>query len=153
MANEMALPDEVIASRIHWIREQKVMLDAELAKLYGVPTKRLNEQVKRNQDRFPEDFMFVLDESEWDALRSQTATSKARGGRRYRPMAFTEHGVLMLSSVLNSDRSIAVNIQIMRVFVRMDRLLRNDLEMLVRMERMEGRQERADEVLDRKSVV
>lgn len=141
MENEAILPDEAIAARIHWIRGNKVMLAHDLAKLYGVPTKRLNEQVKRNPDRFPEDFMFVLVEDEWNSLRSQFATSNGRGGRRYPPMVFTEHGVLMLSSVLNSEQAIAVNIRIMRVFVRMSRLLQNDLELQIRMDRIEGRQD------------
>jgi hypothetical protein len=141
------LTDEAIATRIQWVRGLKVMLDADLARLYGVPTKRLNEQVKRNPERFPLDFMFMLDEQEWGALRSRIATSKGRGGRRYAPMAFTEHGVLMLSSVLNSDRAVAVNLRIVRVFVRMSRLLQNDLELQLRMERMEGRQGRMEEDL------
>ena len=147
MEKELMLPDEAIAARIHWVRGQKVMVDADLAKLYNVPTKRLNEQVKRNPDRFPKDFMFVLNETEWQALRSQNATSKGRGGRRYPPMVFTEHGVLMLSSILNSERAVAVNIRIMRVFVQMNRILQNDLELQIRLERMEGRQEGRDEAI------
>jgi hypothetical protein len=141
------LPDEAIAARIHWIQGQKVMLDSDLAVLYGVRTKRLNEQVKRNPNRFPEDFMFVLIEDEWDPLRSQNATSSGRGGRRYPPMVFTEHGILMLSSVLHSDQAIAVNIKIMRVFVRMSRLLLNDLDLQLRLERMEGRQDQGERAL------
>ena len=90
------------------------MLDNDLADLYQVETRRLNEQVKRNIDSFPEDFMFQLNEKEWENLKSQNATS-SWGGRRKKPYAFTEHGVLMLSSVLNSDRAIQVNIQIMRI--------------------------------------
>jgi len=109
MEQDLMLPDEAIATRIHWIRGEKVMLDSDLAKLYGVKTKELNLKVKRNEDRFPEDFMFQLHEGEWEALRFQNETSKGRGGRRYPPYVFTEHGVLMLSSVLNSDRAIAVN--------------------------------------------
>jgi hypothetical protein len=122
-------------------------LDADLARLYGVPTKDLNLKVKRHLERFPADFMFQLTDDEWSPLRFQFETSKGRGGRRYPPYAFTEHGVLMLSSVLNSERAIAVNIRIMRVFVRMNRLLQNDLELQLRMERMEGRQGRVDEEL------
>ncbi len=136
--------EEAIAARIHWIRGQKVMLAHDLAKLYGVATKRINEQVKRNMTRFPEDFMFQLNEMEWSSLRSQIATSRSWGGARVPPFAFTEHGVLMLSSVLNSERAIAVNIRLMRVFVRLNRLLQNDLELQLRVERMEGRQERTD---------
>ncbi len=147
MDAELVLPDEAIAARIHWIRGQKVMLDEDLARLYGVVTKELNLKVKRHKDRFPADFMFQLTDDEWSGLRFQVETSKGRGGRRYPPYGFTEHGVLMLSSVLNSERAIAVNIRIMRVFVRMNRLLQNDLELQVRMERMEGRQDRVDEEL------
>ncbi len=142
-----AWPEEAIAARIHWIRGQKVMLAHDLALLYDVPTKRLNEQVKRNIDRFPADFMFLLDGNEWDILRSRSATSRSWGGRRTPPFAFTEHGVLMLSSVLNSEHAIAVNIRIMRVFVRLNRILQNDLELQLRVERMEGRQERTDDAL------
>jgi hypothetical protein len=123
------------------------MLAHDLALLYDVPTKRLNEQVKRNIDRFPADFMFLLDGNEWDILRSRSATSRSWGGRRTPPFAFTEHGVLMLSSVLNSEHAIAVNIRIMRVFVRLNRILQNDLELQLRVERMEGRQERTDDAL------
>ena len=115
MAKGITLADEVIISKIYLIREHKVMLDDDLAELYQVQTRRLNEQVKRNIDRFPDDFMFQLDEKEWENLKSQNATS-SWGGRRKKPYAFTEHGVLMLSSVLNSDRAIQVNIQIMRIY-------------------------------------
>jgi hypothetical protein len=124
------------------------MLAHDLAKLYGLATKRLNEQVNRNLDRFPADFMFQLEDEEWANLRSQFATSSSWGGRRRPPYAFTEHGVLMLSSVLSSERAIAVNIRIMRVFVRMNRLLMNDRELLLRMELMEGRQEQYDTSLN-----
>jgi hypothetical protein len=141
------LPEEAIAARIQWIRGQKMMLDADLARLYGVPTKELNLKVKRHLERFPADFMFQLTDDEWSGLRFQFETSKGRGGRRYPPYAFTEHGVLMLSSVLNSERAIAVNIRIMRVFVRMNRLLQSDLELQLRMERMESRQGRMEEDL------
>ena len=103
---------------IYEIRGQKVMLDRELAELYDVEIKRLNESVKRNIKRFPSEFMFRLAEEEWTNLRSQFATFN-KDTRKYRPYAFTEHGILMLSSVLNSDRAIDVNIQIMKVFVQM----------------------------------
>lgn len=138
------LPDEAIAAKVHWIRGQKVILAHDLAALYGVPTYRLNEAVKRNMARFPEDFMFALTREEWSNLTSRSAISRSWGGRRQPPNAFTEHGVLMLSSVLNSERAIAVNIRVMRVFVRLNRLLQNDLELQLRVERMEGRQERTD---------
>src|SRR3972149_5427901 len=102
----------MIEKKILLIRGHKVMLDSDLAVLYGVTTKRMNEQVRRNLRRFPADFMFQLTSEEAESLRSQFATSK-RGGRRYLPYAFTEQGVAMLSSVLNSERAIEVNIQIM----------------------------------------
>lgn len=112
-----------IEKRIFLVRNRQVMLDEDLADLYGVETKRLVEQVKRNLDRFPEDFMFQLNGEETAALRSQIATSNiGRGGRRYAPYVFTEQGVAMLSSVLRSKRAVAVNIEIMRAFVEMRRI-------------------------------
>jgi len=107
-----------IQKRIYEIRGQKVMLDRELAVLYGVELKRLNESVKRNIKRFPAEFMFQLTDEEWENLRSQFATF-SKDTRKYKPYAFTEHGILMLSSVLNSERAIDINIQIMKIFVRM----------------------------------
>jgi hypothetical protein len=115
--NEL-LPEERVLQLILKIRNQKVMLDSDLAEMYGVATKRLNEQVKRNAARFPVDFMFQLNEEEWESLKSQFATS-SWGGRRTLPYVFTEQGVSMLSSVLNSPQAIQVNISIMRVFVKM----------------------------------
>lgn len=109
---------QTIQKRIHEIREQKVMLDYDLAALYEVETKRLKEAVRRNINRFPEDFMFELSEDEFQVLRTQIASSK-RGGVRYLPFAFTEQGVAMLASVLNSSKAIDMNIQIVRVFVFM----------------------------------
>ena len=141
------LPDAAIAAQICGIRGEKVMLAHDLAKLYGVPTFRLNETVKRNLPRFPDDFMFQLSEEEWANLTSQFAMSSSWGGRRRPPYAFTEHGVLMLSSVLNSDRAIAVKIRIMRVFVRMDRILMNDRDLRLRLERMDDRQGQHEEAL------
>ena len=118
---------EYLEQKIYQVRGQKVMLDSDLAELYGVETKRLNEQVKRNLERFPESFMFQLSLGEEEALRSQFATSKPeivpskenRGGRRYATRVFTEHGVLMLANVLRSNRAIAVSIQIVETFVKM----------------------------------
>ena len=112
------VPIERIASKIYLIRDVKVMLDRDLAELYGVETKRLKEQVRRNIERFPEDFMFELTKEELKNLRSQFATS-SWGGARYSPMAFSEHGVLMLSSVLKSERAVQVNIQIVRTFTKL----------------------------------
>jgi hypothetical protein len=105
------------------IRGHRVMLDETLAELYGVPVRRLNEQVKRNIERFPEDFMFQLTEDEVTNLRSQSAISSGHGGRRFRPYAFTEYGVAMLSSVLRSERAVQVNIEIMRTFGRLRTML------------------------------
>ncbi|MDI6751755.1 MAG: ORF6N domain-containing protein, partial [bacterium] len=114
------VPIERIENKILLIRGQKVMLDRELAELYEVPTRRLNEQVKRNIRRFPEDFMFQLTKEEFENWKSQIAISNSeRMGLRHKPYAFTEHGILMLSSVLNSERAILVNIQIMRTFTKL----------------------------------
>jgi ORF6N domain len=110
------IPVELIASRIYLIRGEKVMLDSDLASLYGVTTKALVQAVKRNTERFPSDFMFQLSSTEFENLRSQIVTS-SWGGRRYPPYAFTEHGVAMLSSVLRSKKAIQVNIGIIRTFV------------------------------------
>ncbi|RIJ45359.1 ORF6N domain-containing protein [Maribellus luteus] len=131
--SDLMLPDEIIMTKIYLIREQKVMLDSDLAELYGVETRRLNEQVKRNISRFPKDFMFQLSEVEFENLKSQFATSNW-GGRRKLPNVFTEHGVLMLSSVLNSKRAIKVNIQIMRIFTRIREMLTNNLSIKLEIE-------------------
>jgi len=136
--------DEVIVNRIYMIRGQKVMLDEDLAELYQVPTGRLNEQVKRNIDRFPADFMFQLTEEEFKNLKSQNATS-SWGGRRKLPSAFTEHGVLMLSSVLNSGIAISVNIQIMRIYTKMRELLMTNQEILLKLEQLERKVDGHDE--------
>jgi hypothetical protein len=132
------VPVEAIAQRIYIIRGQKVILDQDLALLYQVSTKRLNEQVKRNIKRFPHDFLFILTLNEAEALRSQIATSKkGRGGRRNQPLAFTEHGVAMLSSVLNSERAIQVNIAIMRAFSKLRDLLSSNKDLLRKVQEME----------------
>lgn len=127
---------EVIATKILIIRGKRVMLDSDLALLYEVKTKRLNERVTRNLKRFPEDFMFRLTEEEAGFLRSQFATSK-RGGRRYLPFVFTQEGVAMLSSVLNSERAIMVNIQIMRAFAQLRRMLLTNRDLKRKIEEME----------------
>jgi hypothetical protein len=131
--NTLVIPDEVILSNIYFIRELKVMIDSDLAELYGVETRRLNEQAKRNLSRFPEDFMFQLSEDEFNNLKSQIATS-SWGGRRKPPFVFTEHGVLMLSSILNSERAIKVNIQIMRIFTKVRTLLADNLSVKLEIE-------------------
>jgi hypothetical protein len=117
------LPVERAASVILVVRSQKVILDSDLAALYGVDTKNLNKAVSRNLARFPDDFMFQLTTGEWDQLREQMGSSKGRGGRRTPPNVFTEQGVAMLSGLLNSSRAIAVNIAIMRAFVKLRRIL------------------------------
>ena len=126
-----AITPLVIESRIHLIRGQRVMLDSDLAELYGVSTHRVNEQVSRNAKRFPTDFAYQLTREEFAALISQIAISKVgRGGRRKLPWMFTEHGVAMLSSVLNSPRAVEVNIEIIRSFVRLRKLLATPGEIL-----------------------
>lgn len=130
------IPDEIITTKIIFIRNQKVMLDRVLAELYGVATKVLNQSVKRNIDRFPEDFMFQLTEKEFSDLKSQNVTS-SWGGRRTLPYVFTEQGVAMLSSVLNSETAIRVNIQIIRIFTRMRELLLTHTEILLKLEKLE----------------
>ncbi len=133
-----SIPTERIAQSILILRGHKVLLDRDLAILYGVETGALIQAVKRNIDRFPEDFMLRLTANEWTDLRSQTVISNAgRGGRRYAPYAFTEQGVAMLSSVLNSKHAIAVNIEIMRTFIRMRELLSSNKELARQLERLE----------------
>lgn len=138
MSDQSIIPVEVIEKRIFLIRGQKVMLDSDLAKLYEVPTHRLNEQVKRNSKRFPSDFMFQLSLEETEALISHFASSKpGRGGRRYAPYAFTEQGIAMLSSVLNSERAILVNVEIIRTFVRLRRILSSHKDLARKLEDLE----------------
>ena len=128
----------VIQNLIHNIRGQKVMLDSDLAMLYGVLTKNLNKAVKRNVQRFPEDFMFQLTEEEYESLRFQFGTSKPkRGGRRFMPYVFTEQGIAMLSSVLKSEQAISVNIQIMRTFVKIKQFALEHKELTERLTELE----------------
>ena len=129
---------EAIQKKIFVIRNQKVMLDFDLAALYGVETKVLNQAVKRNIERFPEDFMFQINDSELTNLRSHFVTSSLHGGRRYYPFAFTQNGIAMLSSVLKSQKAIEVNIEIMRVFVKTSELLRNQAKLYRRIEEVAG---------------
>lgn len=138
-ASSSLIAAERIENAILHLRGENVMLDADLAQLYGVSTGRLNEQVRRNLGRFPEDFAFQLNRMEFDALMSQNATSKprGRGGRRKLPWVFTEHGILMLSSVLRSKRAVAVNIQIMRTFVRLRRLLASHKQLARKLDALE----------------
>lgn len=134
--SELVLPDEAVMNKIYLIRGQKVMLDEDLAQLYQIETKRLKEAVRRNIDRFPADFMFELTSEELESLRSQFATSK-RGGTRYTPFAFTEQGVAMLSSVLNSSIAIQVNIRIIRIFTKMREMLLTNKDILLKLETLE----------------
>ena len=134
------LMTESIAFRIHLVRGEKVLLDTDLANLYGVATKRLNEQVRRNPTRFPPDFMFQLTDQEFSGLRSQIATSKirpGRGGRRYLPYAFTEHGALMAANLLNSARAIEVSVYVVRAFVRLREALTANKELARKLDVLE----------------
>jgi hypothetical protein len=144
MKNTPAQQQESIPNLIHMVRGEKVMLDFDLAYLYGIETKRLKEQVKRNISRFPDDFMFQLTDEELINLRSQIATS-SWGGSRYRPIVFTEQGVAMLSSILNSERAISVNIQIIRVFTRMRRMIESHKDILNKLEMLEKKDIELDE--------
>jgi len=138
MVNKKSLiPVDRIEKAILLIRGQKVMLDADLAELYGVETRVLVQAVKRNLERFPEDFMFQLSQEEFAILRSQIVTSSDWGGRRYRPYAFTEQGVAMLSSVLRSQRAIRVNIEIMRAFIHLRQMLASHVELARKLDALE----------------
>ena len=139
---DLPVPVEIIERRIYLIRGQRVMLDSHLAELYHVETKALNRAVKRNLDRFPEDFMFQLTDAEARNLRYQIGTSSSGyGGRRYLPYAFTEQGVAMLSSVLNSQRAVQMNILIIRVFVRLRELLATHKDLAQKIEQLQAGQE------------
>lgn len=142
-----SLTEHTIISKIFIIRGEKVMLDRDLAGLYNVPNKRLNEQVKRNIRRFPSDFMFRLTKKEYENLKSQIATS-SWGGVRKMPYVFTEQGVAMLSSVLNSDRAIQVNIQIIRVYTKMRGLLLTHKDILLKLEQLERKTSSHDEKIE-----
>jgi hypothetical protein len=130
--------ENIIEKMIYVIREQKVMLDSDLAELYGVETRVLNQSVQRNPARFPKDFMFQLTEEEHDSLRSQFVISKkGKGGRRYMPYVFTENGVAMLSSVLNSEKAILINVSIMRIFTRLRSFLMLEKDLSDRVTKLE----------------
>lgn len=136
--NKIMIPEEVIINKIYFIRGEKVMLDRDLAELYGVETKYLKRQVRRNIVRFPDDFMFELTEQEFKEWRSQFVTSKEdKIGLRYSPMAFTEDGVAQLSTVLNSERAITVNLQIIRLFSKMRKMLLTHKDILLKLEQLE----------------
>jgi hypothetical protein len=138
-------PIRRIEDLIFLVRGLRVMLDSDLAQIYGVSAKRLNEQVRRNLDRFPADFAFQLVENEWEALRSQIATSKGRGGRRYIPWVFTEHGAIMLASILNSERAVDMSVSVVRAFVLMREQLAAHKELAQKLSELESRVSGHDE--------
>lgn len=136
------VPLEAITLRIISMRGQRVLVDADLAALYDVPTKRFNEAVKRNLGKFPADFMFTLTDEEFVALRSQTATSNAgRGGRRYAPRVFTEHGALMAATILNSPRAVEISVYVVRAFVRLRELAATHADLGKRLDELEQKAE------------
>ena len=142
------LSANVLSRRILRIRNVRVMLDADLAELYCVPTKRFNEQVKRNLARFPADFMFQLTDEEFAALRSQFATSnEGRGGRRYLPYVFTEHGAIMAATILNSQRAVDMSVFVVRAFVEYRQLMTLHDELAVQLKRLEGKVATHDKTL------
>jgi phage regulator Rha-like protein len=141
-AERLPVPAQLIERRIYFMRGQKVMFDSDLADLYRVQTKALNRAVKRNPARFPDDFMFQLTVDETESLRYQFGTSNIhRGGRRYLPYAFTEHGVAMLSSVLNSERAVQMNIVIVRAFLKLREVLATHKDLARKIELLENTQE------------
>jgi hypothetical protein len=149
MKQSSLIPIERIESAIYLIRGEKVMLDRDLAALYEVPTKAFNQAVKRHQERFPADFMFQLTKAEVTSIhsRSQLVTLKQGSNIKYRPHAFTEHGILMLSSVLNSDRAVQVNIEIMRAFVNLRRMLASNVELAGKLKEIESNYDRQFKVV------
>ena len=145
MAKKPAVLAIPVESRILFLRHQRVVLDSDLAELYGVPVKRLNQQVQRNQNRFPADFMFRLNTKEDQFLRLQIATSKkGRGGRRYPPYAFTEHGAIMAATVLNSKRAIEMSVFVVRAFVRMREMLLKNRQLAAKINELDRRLETHD---------
>lgn len=148
LSDTSLIPIERIENAIYLIRGEKVMVDRDLALLYGAETKMLNRAVKRNLRRFPSDFMFQLTPDEADVLRYQIGTSnKGRGGRRYLPYVFTEQGVAMLSSVLNSERAVLVNVEIMRAFVKLRQMLASNADLSRRLDKLESKYDRQFKVV------
>lgn len=149
MRNGLAVPEAVIASKIYELRGLKVMIDRDLAELFGVETRVLKQAVRRNTNRFPEDFMFEMSKEELESWRSQNVTSKEdKKGLRYAPFCFTEQGVTMLSCVLNSERAIAVNIRIVRIFTKMREMLLTQKDLLLEMEEIRKKVSGQDEKID-----
>jgi phage regulator Rha-like protein len=134
-----------VESRILFLRQQRIILDSDLAELYGVPVRQLNQQIKRNRDRFPKDFTFQLTAKENEALRSQIVISKkGRGGRRYPPYAFTEHGAIMAATVLNSKRAVEMSVFVVRAFVRMREMLAKNRQLAAKINELDRRLETHD---------
>lgn len=142
---QIRIPDEAVINKIYVIGDEKVMLDNDLAELYGVTTGNLNKAVKRNIKRFPKDFMFQLTKEEHDSVRFQIGSLKRGVHSKYLPYVFTEQGVAMLSGVLSSDRAVQVNIQIMRVFTKMRKMLLTHKDLLLKMEQLEKKVTNQDE--------
>jgi hypothetical protein len=136
-----------VEGAIHLIRGQRVMLDSDLAAVYGVTTKRLNEQLRRNRSRFPSDFAFQLTAEELTNLRSQIATSSFHGGRRYRPWVFTEHGALMLASVLNSEIAVQASVRVVRAFVRLREMVAANAQLAAKLKELERRFDSHDQAI------
>src|SRR5580704_6396521 len=137
-----------VESRILSLRHQRVILDADIAELYGVPVKVLNQQVKRNRQRFPPDFVFQLNAKEHEVLRSQIVTSKeGRGGRRYAPYAFTEHGAIMAATVLNSERAVQMSVFVVRAFVRLREMLATNRKLAGKIDELENRLDTHDSTI------
>ena len=148
MPRSPGTPAFSVESRIFFLRHRRVILDADLAALYGVPVKRLNQQVKRNQERFPSDFMFQLTRKEHKILRLQIATSKkGSGGRRYLPNVFTEHGAIMAATVLNSERAVQMSVFVVRAFVRLREVLATNRRLASKVDELEKRMESHDDTI------
>ncbi len=138
-SQEITIPDDIITNKIYWIRDQKVMLDRDLAALYEVETKQLKRQVRRNIERFPLSFMFELTAQEDENIRSQFGTLKRGSHSKYPPFAFTEHGILMLSSVLNSNKAIKMSVHIIETFVQLRKLANNYEEIMTKIQQMDSK--------------
>lgn len=149
MPKRRIMPRFTVESRILLLRHQRVILDADIAELYGVPVKVLNQQIKRNRRRFPSDFVFQLTTKEHAALRSQIVTSKeGRGGRRYLPYAFTEHGAIMAATVLNSERAVDMSVFVVRAFVRLREMLATNRKLAVKIDELENRLDTHDSTIN-----
>ena len=149
MSEELIIPDEVVINKVFLFREQKVMLDSDLAALYGVGTKVLKQAVKRNLDIFPSHFMFILSIEEHTSLRSQTVTSKnEKGGTRYLPMVFTEHGILQVASILRSKRAKYMSIRIIEIFIKMREMLLTHKDLLLEMDGIRKKVSGQDEKIE-----